>query len=195
MGEFNVGNRLREIREAKGLSQRELADAAGVTNGAISLIERNKTSPSISSLKRILSVFNITLSEFFTDNSEEIDTFVYRNGTFAEINPAAVYDNTSAGGLDQLSLKQIGPKGEDKLLLMLHETYGPGADTGEELYSHAGEEAGYILSGEIELTVGDRTERLVAGDAYQFPSTRPHRFRNVGDDTCIIISACTPPTF
>lgn len=195
MGEFDVGNRLREIREARGLSQRELADAAGVTNGAISLIERNKTSPSISSLKRIFSVFGMTLSEFFTDNGDETDAFVFRSGSFAEINPAKVYDSTSSDGLDQLSLKRIGPKGDDKTLLMLLETYGPGADTGEELYSHAGEEAGYVLSGEIELTVGDRTETLRAGDAYQFPSTRPHRFRNIGEDTCIIVSACTPPTF
>jgi len=50
------------------------------------------------------------------------------------------------------------------------------------------------MSGEIELTVGDRTERLVAGDAYQFPSTRPHRFCNIWQETCVIISACTPPT-
>ena len=195
MGEFNVGNRLREIREDKGLSQRELADVAGVTNGAISLIERNKTSPSISSLKRILSVFSMTLSDFFTDTNAETDTFVFRAGTFAEINPARLYDNMGAGELEQLSLTRLGSQGSDNALLMLLETYAPGADTGEELYSHAGEEVGYVLSGEIELTVGDKTELLRAGDAYQFPSTRPHRFRNIGKGTCVIISACTPPTF
>ncbi len=80
-------------------------------------------------------------------------------------------------------------------LQMLHERYEPGADTGEELYAHEAEEAGIVVEGHIEVTVADQTSVLGPGDAYLFDSRLPHRFRNIGNSTCIVISACTPPTF
>jgi mannose-6-phosphate isomerase-like protein (cupin superfamily) len=79
--------------------------------------------------------------------------------------------------------------------MMLYEVYEPGADTGPRLYSHDGEEAGIVVCGRIEISVGDEVETLGPGDAYIFESKRPHRFRNDGAETCVIISACTPPTF
>jgi mannose-6-phosphate isomerase-like protein (cupin superfamily) len=63
------------------------------------------------------------------------------------------------------------------------------------MLSHAGEEGGVVIKGRIELTVGGATRVLAAGEAYYFASQLPHRFRNVGRETCEIISACTPPTF
>src|SRR5438552_12872270 len=62
----DVGARLRGIRTTFGLSQRELARRAGVTNGLISLIEQNRVSPSVSSLKKVLDGVPMTLVEFFT---------------------------------------------------------------------------------------------------------------------------------
>jgi mannose-6-phosphate isomerase-like protein (cupin superfamily) len=78
---------------------------------------------------------------------------------------------------------------------ILHERYNPGADTGEEMLSHAGEEGGVIVRGSIELTVGGQKRVLSPGDAYYFESRLPHRFRNIGDEACEIISANSPPTF
>ena len=78
---------------------------------------------------------------------------------------------------------------------MLHEVYPPGADTGPEVLSHEAEEAGVIVQGQIELSVGDKTAVLQAGDGYLFDSRQPHRFRNIGSEECVIISACTPPSF
>ena len=78
---------------------------------------------------------------------------------------------------------------------MLHERYAPGADTGAEPYSHDGEEAGIVVSGRVLLTVGGETRLLEAGDAYLFGSRLSHRFRNPGPEDCVIVSACTPPTF
>src|SRR4030081_3956414 len=63
---IDVGLRLRGIRTTFGLSQRELARRAGVTNGLISLIEQNRVSPSVSSLKKVLDGVPMSLAEFFT---------------------------------------------------------------------------------------------------------------------------------
>src|ERR1700741_5668408 len=63
---IDVGARLRSVRTSFGLSQRALARRAGVTNGLISLIEQNRVSPSVSSLKKVLDGVPMSLAEFFT---------------------------------------------------------------------------------------------------------------------------------
>ena len=78
---------------------------------------------------------------------------------------------------------------------MLKECYQPGAGTGKHAITHEGEECGIILSGRLEVTVGDQTALLVKGDAYYFKSGEPHQFRNTGNEPCELITACTPPTF
>jgi transcriptional regulator with XRE-family HTH domain len=67
---MDVGARLRMVRDKFGLSQRELAKRAGVTNGTISLIEQNRVSPSISSLKKVLEGLPMSLADFFTFDAE-----------------------------------------------------------------------------------------------------------------------------
>ena len=63
---YDVGARLKHVRELHGLSQRELARRAGVTNGLISLIEQNRVSPSVGSLKKVLDGVPLSMAEFFT---------------------------------------------------------------------------------------------------------------------------------
>ena len=189
----NVGRRLKAVRNANGLSQRELAKRAGVTNGLISMIEQNRSSPSVASLKRILDAVPMTFSEFFSIEYSGEEKVFYKADELREINPARVF-KIDSDAAKLVSLRQVGDASQHSLQL-LHEIYEPGADTGLELYTHESEETGLIISGEIELTVGDRKQVLAAGDAYIFDSRVPHRFRNNGNETCVIVSACTPPTF
>ena len=72
---------------------------------------------------------------------------------------------------------------------------GPGADTGQSMLSHDAEEGGIVLEGKLEVTVGEQVRVLSPGDAYRFNSRLPHRFRNTGTTDCVIVSACTPPSF
>lgn len=71
----------------------------------------------------------------------------------------------------------------------------PGADTGAEMLQHEGEEAGVVVSGQVELTVGEKSRILTAGEGYYFDSQSPHRFRNLGDEEAVIVSANTPASF
>jgi transcriptional regulator with XRE-family HTH domain len=190
---INVGTRLKEIRSAMGLTQRELARRAGVTNGMISLVEQNQTSPSVASLKRILDAFEMSFSEFFAEENAFNGKVFFKPDELYEINPQQLFD-IDAATARLLSLKQVGDSSRHNLQMLL-ETYQPGADTGKELYSHQGEEAGIVIEGEIELTVGDQVQILSKGDAYFFDSQSPHRFKNLNDSVCVIVSACTPPTF
>ena len=90
---------------------------------------------------------------------------------------------------------QVGSDLRDSQLQLLYERYAPGADTGQSMLSHDAEEGGILIQGRLEVTVGVQTQTLSAGDAYRFNSRLPHRFRNTGSEDCIIVSACTPPTF
>ncbi|MCM2293077.1 cupin domain-containing protein [Allorhizobium sp. BGMRC 0089] len=179
----DIGGRLRYLRMAHNLSQRELAKRAGVTNSTISLIESNATNPSVGALKRILDGIPIGLSEFFAFEPERPRKAFYAAEELTEI------------GKGPISYRQIGDSLFGRSLQMLKECYQPGADTGKVLLAHDGEESGIVLSGRIEVTVDDERRILGPGDAYYFDSRRPHRFRCVGPVPCEIISACTPPTF
>ena len=183
---MDIGQRLKEIRIQRGLSQRELATRAGLTNGTISLIETDKTSPSVASLKSLLDAIPISMAEFF-GSLEEADTpkIFFRADELTQVAPE---------GPGQVSLRQLG-NARKHTLQVLHETYPPGADTGPEFLAHEGEEAGIITRGQIELTVGDAKEVLGCGDGYIFDSRLPHRFRNIGNEPCEIVSALTPPVF
>lgn len=184
---LDIGRKLKAVRKEKGLSQRELAARAGLTNGTISLIEKNKTSPSVASLKSLLDAIPMSIAEFFaTIDDSDTPKIFYTAQEFLEVAPQS--------GLGAVSLRQLGNASTHSLQL-LDEHYPPQADTGSELMSHDGEEAGIVIAGEIEITVGDQVQVLRAGDGYLFDSRQPHRFRNVSDDDCRVISACTPPTF
>ena len=180
---IDVGGHLRAVRTMYGLSQRELAKRAGVTNGTISLIEQNRVSPSVSSLKKVLDGVPMSLAEFFT-----LDL---------QANPQVFYSReelTDLGDRD-VSLRLVAAKRPNRAMTIMHERYRPKADTGADMLSHKGEEGGVVIAGRIELTVGAQARILESGDAYYFASAVPHRFRNVGEEPSEIISASTPPTF
>ncbi|MBP2448029.1 cupin domain-containing protein [Rhizobium leguminosarum] len=179
----DIGSRLRHLRIAHKLSQRELAKRTGVPNSTISLIESNASNPSVGALKRILDGIPIGLAEFFAFEPERPRKAFYAAEELVEIGKGAI------------SYKQVGESLFGRSLQMLRECYQPGADTGKIPLVHEGEEGGIVLSGRLEVTVDDERRILGPGDAYYFESRRPHRFRCVGPVPCEVISACTPPTF
>jgi transcriptional regulator with XRE-family HTH domain len=180
---MDVGAHLRAVRTMYGMSQRELAKRAGVTNGLISLIEQNRVSPSVSSLKKVLDGVPMSLSEFFT-----LDLSVMPQVFFGR-------DELTDLGDRSVSLRLVAARRANRAMAIMHERYAPGADTGADMLRHDGEEGGIVVRGQIEVTVGGDSRVLGPGDAYYFASAVPHRFRNAGKEACEIISASSPPTF
>lgn len=179
----NIGPKLKSLRVSRGLSQRRLAARAGVSNATVSLIEHGRTNPSTGLLKRILDALGVSFAEFFASTSLRGDKYFYRQDELSEI---------SSGPISYL---QVGSNLSGSQLQILYERYRPGADTGQSMLSHDAEEGGIILQGRLEVTVGEQVQTLSAGDAYRFNSRLPHRFRNTGNEDCVIVSACTPPSF
>ena len=178
-----IGRRLRDIRTRMNLSQRQLARQSGVANATISQIEAGKLNPTVSMLKRVLDGIPINLSEFFGDEFESESQVFFRAGELTEIVDGDV------------SYMQVGANLHNKSLQMIKECYQPGAGTGRHAITHDGEECGIILSGRLQVSVGEQTAILRAGEAYYFKSDQPHHFHNPGNEPCELITACSPPTF
>ena len=121
---FDLGSRLKTLREAHDLSQRELAKRAGVSNAIISMIEQNRSSPSVGMLKKLLDGFPLSLAEFFALEAPPKPQIYFTAKELVEL----------AGGA--VSYRQVGRDMTGKAIQLMHEHYAPGADTGAQMLTH-----------------------------------------------------------
>jgi len=179
----SMGDRLAATRRRLGLSQRRVAELSGLTHGAICMIEQDKVSPSVASLQKLLSVYELPLSRFFAE--EEVastPSVVIRAEQLIEL------------GSQGVSMKLVHNGNNRRQLGFMLETYAPGTDTGGQV-THLGEEVGTVLEGSVILTVAGQTYQLSAGDSYVIDTGEPHSFSNPSGQVCRIVSAHTPANF
>lgn len=163
--EFSLGSRLRGLRKERGLSQRELADLAGLSPNAISLIERDQISPSVATLQRLAGALSIRMSYFF-DELDEMHVVYSRAGRRPQI---ASKDVTIEG----LGAKLVGQEMEAFFV-----TLAPGADTPTTHVVHAGHEFVCCLAGSLEYVVAGAAYPLEPGEYLMFEANLPHCWRN-----------------
>ena len=188
---FDIGARLKAMRSASALSQRELAKLAGVPHAQISNVEKNKVSPSVATLRKILGGLGVGMADFFeAERKLQPGPFFAAEGLVDLTSKVAA--NAIGDGSGRMTFRQVGDARALNLQI-LHEVYEPNADTGETRLQHTSSEGGYVIEGELEVTVGDEVRVLKAGEAYLFDSRIPHRFRNISKGRTVVISACTPP--
>jgi transcriptional regulator with XRE-family HTH domain len=180
-----IGGEIRGLRKARGLTLTDLADASGLSVGYLSLLERDRATPSIKALHAVSRALGVTISWFFEANDvpEEERDLVVRRARRRRL-------DYSAGLVDELLSPNLSGA-----LELLSCRFPPGASSGDEPYTHAGEEAGVVIRGRLELWVDGRTVTLEAGDSFGFQSTLPHRYRNPGPDETEVIWAITPPSY
>lgn len=181
--ELQIGQRLRSIREAVGLSQRELAKRAGITNSTISLIEQDAHAPSVASLNKILRAIPMSLADFFALPVSGQNAMFYGPEDMTVV---------SRGDVD---LRCMATERRDKKLQMFFEHYAPGTGTGADPIVHEGETAVIVIQGMVEVEIEGEIRRLEAGGGYQLFGKEPYRLRNVGDTEAVVVCAVTPPMF
>src|ERR1700755_3283539 len=109
--DIDVGAHLKAVRQMYGLSQRELAKRAGVTNGLISLIEQNRVSPSVSSLKKVLDGIPMALADLFTLELGAQPQVFFPREELADI------------GTGNVELRLVGSRFAKRNMSILHERY------------------------------------------------------------------------
>jgi transcriptional regulator with XRE-family HTH domain len=174
--DFDLGRRLKQTRIAARLSQRQLANRADVSNTTISLIEQNRTSPSVALLKRILGALPISLSEFFVGGSTNVDRPFYH---------AVQLNEVSSGEITTRALPV------ENTANMAHSIYRPGADSGELALDEGTRVSGFVVSGYLEVTVNGERGTLGPGDAYSFDGQLAYRLRNINDVKCEVVAIRT----
>jgi len=173
-----IGAKLRSARKTRGLTLDQVAQAAGLTKGFVSRLERDDVSPSVASLVTVCDVLGLRVGELFDPPSAS----VIRAGEGRLIN---------FGG--EGATERVITPGTQTALEVIHSVIEPGGNGGEELYALACDaECAYVLSGTVEVVLGDHAETLTAGDAMTFPGNTPHTWRNPGPRPCKVLWILAP---
>ena len=138
---MNIGQKVRELRIAKNLTQEELADRSELSKGFISQLERDLTSPSIATLVDILQCLGTNLNEFFSDDEEE--QVVFGDEDYFEKKDTDLKN----------TIEWIIPNAQRNMMEPIRLTLKPGGLTYRDL-PHEGEEFGYVLKGSIKIHIG-----------------------------------------
>lgn len=179
---MKIGEQIRQVRKAQGLTLRQVAQKVGLTPGAISQIECDRSNPSIGTLKAIADALGITMGSLF-DTVHPAGSLVVHPSQRKVLSPRR-----------GITYHLLTPDLNGRIEFILSE-YQVGATTGGAHYTHPGEECGLVLQGRLELQVGDETFVLKAGDSIRFDCSVPHRLTNVGKSILRCIWAVSPPSF
>ncbi|MFB5193215.1 helix-turn-helix domain-containing protein [Alicyclobacillus fastidiosus] len=175
--------KLREIRQLKGLTIKDLADKCDVSQSLISQVERGKVTPTLTVFWRLCQELDIPMHYFFESQQDESMVVRKNHRKIIQIPNSNV----------QYQLLSPNLRGQIEFLLVEIES-GTSHDP-EGMVTHAGEECGFVLEGELIVRLGTQEIHLNEGDSICFPSSTPHRFMNPGTSISRSIWAMTPPSF
>lgn len=177
---MNIGEKIKELRVRSGLTQEELADRAELSKGFISQLERDNTSPSITTLLDILQCLGTTAGEFFNEDPEEQIVFG-RDDYF--VKEDSELKNT---------IQWIIPNAQKNMMEPIHLTLDAGGSTYPD-NPHEGEEFGYVLSGSIDIHIGSKIYKAKKGESFYFTPDKKHYLTSGSGASVIWVS--TPPSF
>lgn len=160
-----VGKRLRTLRNRRGLTLRDLADASGLSINTISLIERSKSSPTIATLHKLATALGVSIADFVEEESDRQVIFLKRAERRHVRSANALIEGLGAGLADQTM---------EPVLITLE----PDADSGPEPIVHVGHELVFCLDGRIVYEVRGEAYVLEPEDSLLFEAGLPHRWSN-----------------
>jgi transcriptional regulator with XRE-family HTH domain len=165
-----IGERLRSLRQSRGLGLRELARRVGVTPSLLSQMERGTVNPSVFTLFRLAECLDTTTDYFFGNGAlrDRGESPVVRRDQRARIE--------LSGGI---SWERLTPNDEHDFEFMTC-TYPPGATSAADMQRHPGRDYGIVIEGELDIDVGFATYHLETGDSIAFDASLPHRLTNRG---------------
>ncbi len=173
-----LGRRLHALRLQRGLKLTELGAATGLSHSFLSQVENSLTYPSVSTLWDIADALDATPAELLSE-SATVEPFIVRSGEgrilpTADEQPHAVIRALSSAH----HLRPAAVHGRFDVTSTM---------------SHPGEEFLYVIAGSLEITIDETSFTLGAGDSIVFDSSRPHRYRTIGDESVHVVSVVAQP--
>ena len=179
---MKIGDKIKRLRIQNGLTQEELADRSEITKGFISQVERDLTSPSISTLVDILEGLGTDLKEFFNESIDEKIVFS-KEDVFETVSDEFKY-----------TLKWIIPNAQKNEMEPILIELLPGGRSKEDT-PHEGEEFGYVINGNIYIHIGTEKHEVKKDESFYFKANSNHYISNAGKTRAKIIWVSTPPSF
>lgn len=174
---IEVGEFIRAIRKRRNLTTTQLAVQLDLSNGYISLIERNIVSPSLATLKRIAQTLNVPLESFFLDpDTEVIYGFLKGHDQYLNTEGSGWYQLIDNSKTDLMGASLIDSETIDK-----------------EVYAHQGMELIYVLEGETSISIRKEDYELKAEDSMYFDASIMHWYKKEPHLPLKIISVAIPP--
>jgi transcriptional regulator with XRE-family HTH domain len=168
--ELRVGERIRELREDKGLSLQDMANRTGYSSALLSQVENHFISPPLGGLIKIAKALEVKVGTFFGDEPRESYAIV-RKDERKHISRFASKEGVSYG----YSYESLGFDKKDRQMEPFLVTLEPATVKSDKLSSHDGEEFIFVLEGEMEAILGDHKDVLHPGDCIYYDSTIPHK--------------------
>ena len=179
---MQLGKKIRDLRLRRGLTVQQLAEASSLSKGFISQVENERTSPSLATLADLASALETSVAYLVVE--EDQVPYVVRSHERQQVQ---VGGNTS-----RVEILSAHPKRNLELLMA---ALPPGMTAGDKRHYHHGEECLLCLEGRVQVTCGDHTLVLEAGDSCHYDGRVPHAIENCGSSEARVIIAITPAAF
>jgi transcriptional regulator with XRE-family HTH domain len=177
-----LGARIRDERQAAGLTGRSLAARIGASPSLISQIENGRATPSVATLWAIATELGISVGDLFSDAEAAF-------GPTASATPVQQRETRTVITLDGgVRWERLTP-GPDHEVDFIYVVYPVGSEScaADALSQHGGREYGYVISGKLGVQIGFDEFELRAGDSISFESHRPHRLWAVGSEPAVAV--------
>ena len=181
-----LGSHIRQVRQIKGLLLRDLAKKSGYSESMLSRIENDKATPSLHTLHNIAKSLDLTVGELLSSQPAE-SQIVMRRGQRKTIGRTSLDPNQPNG----IEAEVMIPLGRNSSLQSFLVRLKPGASR-SGTRQHEGEEVGYVICGELLLTVAGTTYHLFEGDSFFFMSRLAHDYSNPGSAVAEVMWVNTP---
>jgi transcriptional regulator with XRE-family HTH domain len=174
-----VGPRVRALREAEGLSLRDLAERSGVSAPMLSQVERGETSPTLQVAARIAAGLRLRLSQLLRLDEQ---------GTVSIVRP----DERRAGGAGGHRYEILTPPLPGQRAEVSRHVLAPGAATGgpgdPPMHEPGARETAVVERGALRLLIDGAEHALAAGDCVTFDADLAHHFENDGEEEAVLLA-------
>lgn len=169
---MDIGSTIRAIRKRKNITIAQICESTGLSQGFMSQVETNKTSPSIATLENIAQALNVPLAYLLLKKEERMSIVRKEERRI------------TTSGPENLKVEHLSSTKNVRMMIV---EFPPGASTGDTPHAHEGEEVHVVIKGKIYAEQGENMAEFDEGDSFSWNACTPHLVRNIGDDTAIVL--------
>ncbi len=184
----SVGERIKRVREAAGVSLQDLADRTGYTSALLSQIENHLVSPPLGALGRIAHALGVKIGDLWGERARDPYAIV-RKGERRQVSRFASKEGVSYG----YTYESLGYGKRDRHVEPFLITLEPPTVKEPKPSVHDGEEFLFVLSGRMAVFLGDHTDVLEPGDSILYDASVPHRVSCAGDEPAQVLAVIWSP--